>query len=329
MANVNQKPYLIGIDLGGTKILTVVADREGKILLRKKEETRAQEGPQAIINQIADSVEEVIRLTGIKKEEVLAAGICAAGFYNFKKGLIMESPNLKKWKEIPLGQLLEEKIRLPVFVENDANAAAYGEYRRGAGQGKSHLIYITVSTGIGGGIIAQGEVYRGAEGYAGEIGHITLDLEGPQCNCGNRGCLETLASGTAIARQAVEALALGMPTSMPQVAAMENREEVTARHVFTAAEMGDQVAQDIVNRALDYLGAGLATLAHLFNPEAFVIGGGVSLSGDSFFLPLREAFCRRAPGPVSEKVEILPSTLREEAGIQGVLLLAAQAHIHP
>ncbi|RQD76119.1 MAG: ROK family protein [Candidatus Syntrophonatronum acetioxidans] len=329
MAGSKEKPYLIGIDLGGTKILTVAADQKGKILLRKKEETRAREGPQVVIGQIADSVEEVLQLARINKEEVLAAGICAAGFYNFQKGLIMESPNLAKWKGVPLGKLLKEKINLPLFVENDANAAAYGEYLRGAGQGKNHLIYITVSTGIGGGIISHGEIYRGAEGYAGEIGHITMELEGPTCKCGNRGCLETLASGTAIARQAREALALGMPTRMPQVAAMENREEVTARHVFTAAEMGDQVAQEIVNRSIEYLGAGLGTLAHLFNPEAFVIGGGVSLSGDSLFTPLREVFYRRAPGPVSEKVEILPARLREEAGIQGILLLAAQAYTHP
>ncbi len=324
-AGEQRKPYLIGVDLGGTKLLTVVSTREGKILIRKKEETRAGEGPEAVINQISENVAEVISLQGIKKEQVLAAGVCSAGFYNHKKEVIVESPNLKKWSQVPLGPLLKEKVGLPLLVENDANAAAYGEYRRGAGQGRSHLIYITVSTGIGGGVIAEGKIFRGSRGYAGEIGHTTMDIDGPRCTCGNRGCLEALASGTAIARKASEVLGSGRSTRIMEVAAREGREEVTAHHVFTAAQMGDEAAAEIIERSLEYLGAGLASMANLFNPEVFVIGGGVSMSGDSFFKPLKKVFYRRAAGPVSQNVEILPAALGEEAGIMGALLLAGEA----
>ncbi len=320
----NNKPYIIGVDLGGTKILTVAATREGNILLRKKEETRAYEGPEIVLAQIVSNIKEVIKLQGIKREEMLAVGICAAGFYNYKEKVIMESPNLKNWTNIPLSKMVEEEINLPVYVENDANAAAYGEYRLGAGRGKSHMIYITVSTGIGGGIIVDGEIYHGSEGYAGEIGHVTIDINGPECKCGNRGCLETLASGTAIARKAAEVLAVGRHSKMLEIASMEGREEVSARHVFTAAGLGDEAAAEIVEEAVEYLGAGLAGMANILNPEMFVIGGGVSMSGNSFFQPLRKVFCRRAAGPVSGKVEIVPAGLGDEAGIVGIILRAAE-----
>ena len=317
--------YIIGVDLGGTKILTVVATEKGEILLRKKEETPAFEGPAVVLDQIEKDVQEVIRVQGIGIEEVRAVGVCAAGFYNHREKVIVESPNLAGWNQIPLASRLEERIGRPVFVENDANAAAYGEYRLGAGRGRSHIIYITVSTGIGGGIIADGEIFHGSQGYAGEIGHMTLDLHGPPCNCGSRGCLETLSSGTAIARQARELLASGRSSRMLEVAAMEGRQEVTARHVFTAAELGDEAAREIVDRAIEYLGTGLAGMATLLNPEIFVIGGGVSMSGDSFFQPLREAFSRRAAGPVRENVQIVPAGLGDEAGIVGAVLLAEEA----
>ena len=324
MVKERNKPYIIGVDLGGTKILTVVATAQGEILLRKKEETRALGGPEVILDQIEEDIREVIRVQGIDFEEIQAVGVCAAGFYNHRERVMVKSPNLTGWNQVPLARRLEERIALPVSVENDANAAAYGEYRLGAGRGRSHMVYITVSTGIGGGIIADGEIFHGSQGYAGEIGHITVDLQGPRCNCGNRGCLETLSSGTAIARQAAEVLASGRPSRMLEAAAMEGRQEVTARHVFTAAELGDAEAREIVGRAIEYLGAGLAGMAMLLNPEIFVIGGGVSMSGDSFFQPLREAFCRRAPGPVSENVEIVPAGLGDEAGIAGAVLLAVE-----
>lgn len=324
MAKERNKPYIIGVDLGGTKILTVVATEEGEILLRKKEETPALEGPVVVLNQIEEDIREVIRVQGIEFDEIQAVGVCAAGFYNHREKVMVKSPNLIGWKQIPLAHGLEERIGLPVVVENDANAAAYGEYRLGAGRGKTHVVYITVSTGIGGGIIADGEIFHGSQGYAGEIGHVSLDLHGPLCNCGNRGCLEALSSGTAIARQAAEVLASGRPSRMMEIAAMEGHRQVTARHVFTAAELGDEAAREIVDRAIEYLGAGLAGMATLLDPEIFVIGGGVSLSGDSFFQPLREVFCRRAVGPVSENVEIVPSGLGDEAGIAGAVLLAAE-----
>lgn len=318
------KPYLIGVDLGGTKILTVVADREGNILLRKKEETRSREGPGMVTAQIISSIKEVTALQGIKQEEILTVGICAAGFYNHIEKIIKESANLKNWTDVPLGRLVEKEINLSVYVENDANAAAYGEYKRGAGKGKSHMIYITVSTGIGGGIITDGKIFHGREGYAGEIGHVTIDINGPECKCGNRGCLETLASGTAIARKAAEVLAVGRPSKMLEIASREGCEEVSARHVFAAACLGDEAAAEIIEEAVEYLAAGLAGMANLFNPEVFIIGGGVSMSGNLFFEPLIKAFCRRVSGPLLGKVEIVPAKLGDEAGIVGIILLAAE-----
>lgn len=321
-------PCLAAVDLGGTKLLTALATREGRVLLRKKEETRAREGPGAIVGQVDASLRELVRLQGLEIGHLAGIGVCAAGFYNHREGLIMESPNLQGFNGVSLGKMLEERTGLFAVVENDANAAAYGEYRQGAGQGKDHLVFVTVSTGIGGGIILGGELFRGAEGYAGEIGHFTIDIDGPRCQCGNRGCLEVMASGTAIARQALEVLALGQPTRMLKISQEEGREEVTARHVFTAAALGDEAALEIVGRTMEYLGAGLAGLASILNPEIFVIGGGVSLNGESFFQPLREVFYRRAPGPVSQKVQLVPALLGEEAGIVGAALLLAEKLAH-
>ncbi|UNC93422.1 ROK family protein [Candidatus Contubernalis alkaliaceticus] len=325
-AHKKSKPYIIGVDLGGTKTLTVVATTQGEILLRKKEETPASQGPEVVLAQIQEDIRQVIQLQGIHFEEIQAVGMCAAGFYNHREKVMVKSPNLAGWTHIPLPGILEERIGLPVFVENDANAAAYGEFRLGGGRGKSHVVYITVSTGIGGGIIADGEIFHGSQGYAGEIGHFSLDLNGPQCKCGNRGCLEAISSGTAIARQAAEMLAAGRSSRMPEVAAMDGRRDVTARHVFTAAELGDEAAAEIVDRAIKYLGAGLAGMATLLNTEIFVIGGGVSMSGNSFFQPLQKAFFSRAAGPITENVEIVPAVLGDEAGIVGAVLLAAEEY---
>lgn len=312
------KPLYAAIDLGGTKIYTVLADHAGNILGHVRLDTLAQAGPETVMGQMVQSVQEVYaqaKVTGTIK----AVGVCAAGFFDWKKRVLIQSPNIPGWVNVPLEECLSHLLAVPVMVENDANAAAFGEARLGAGKGCHDVIYVTVSTGVGAGLVLNNRVYRGSGGFAGEIGHMVVKPNGPVCGCGRFGCLETMASGTAIARMASEAVERGATTLLAQT------ETISAEHVFKAARQGDKVAQQVLEEAIHYLGIGLVNMINLLNPEIVVIGGGVAEAGDDLFLPLRRIITKHAISAAAN-VLLKKATLGIEAGVIGMLCLLREQH---
>jgi glucokinase len=226
---------------------------------------------------------------------------------------------LPGWFRVPLIDHLQEALALPVVLENDANAAALGEFRYGAGKGARSIVYLTVSTGIGGGIILEGKIWHGLKDAAGEIGHMTVCPDGPLCGCGNRGCLEAMASGTSIARRAREAVAAGRQTGLSEIPAL------TSADVVRLAQAGDVVAREVWDSAVTYLGIGVAAVITILAPERVVIGGGVTRAGDFLFDSLREHLRRRVKLVPVESVAILPAALGPDVGILGAAAVALDA----
>ena len=319
------KQLVIGIDLGGTKISTALADDSGKIMAHDYRETRADEGQEVVVGRMLDAARQVMAQAEVETTQVSAVGIGAPGPMDIEAGVVVAPPNLPGWDRVPLKQLIEAELAITTFLDNDANAAALGEHRFGAGRGTEHMIYVTVSTGIGGGLILGGKLYHGAGGVAGEIGHVTILPNGPPCNCGNRGCLESLASGTSIARVARERVAHGTPTLMADLAKGDPK-RITAKLVAEAAKQGDAEAQHILSEAMNYLGIGMANLANLFNPQLIVIGGGLTNVGDPLFEPVRRAIGRHAFVAAAQAVRVVRAELGNDAGVMGAVALAL-AHL--
>ncbi|HID64644.1 MAG TPA: ROK family protein [Anaerolineae bacterium] len=318
---MTRQNLFIGIDLGGTKISTALVDAAGKIMARDYRQTRAAEGQKAIVERMVDAAYRVMGEAGLVPAQIAAVGVGSPGPIDSRTGVVTAPPNLPGWKNVPLKQLIEEALGITTFLENDANAAALGEHRFGAGRGVQNMIYVTASTGIGGGLILNGQLYSGTTGAAGEIGHITVLPWGPYCGCGNRGCLEALASGTAIAREGRELVRRGMPTLITELAAGDP-ERVTAKLVAEAAAKGDIEAQEILAEAMTYLGVGMASLVNLFNPELIVIGGGLTNMGEKLFGPVRRAIERRAFPAAARAVKVVPAELGDDVGVLGAVAVA-------
>jgi glucokinase len=280
-----QLPLVVAVDLGGTQIRTAVL--RGKTLYsRVGLLTGKNPTPERIIPRVYAAVQEAIDKADRGNEPIAGIGIAAPGPLDYKTGVIYTPPNLPAWRGVPLGDMMMQRFGLPVFVENDAHAAGLGEYLFGAGRGCGDMVYLTISTGIGGGIISNGRIMEGASGTAGELGHMTVDWRGERCSCGNIGCLEAIASGTAIARQANEALAAGRADDLLVFLKSQQPEaEITARVVAAAAAAGIISAQVIIMRAAEALGVGLVNIIHSLNPEVIVLGGGVTQMGDLLLEP--------------------------------------------
>lgn len=312
---------IVGIDLGGTNVRAVLADSTGGFLARTSIRTEADQGLEHVLNRIVQAVNAV--LEGIDHGHLVGIGLGAPGPLNPTTGIIYSPPNLPGWHEVPLRDILEQRIGLPVFLGNDANLAALGEYTFGAGKDYRYLVYMTVSTGIGGGVIEDGNILMGAKGSAGELGHMTIDLHGPRCNCGNIGCLEILASGTAIRRRAIEMLESGRKSSLLAMAGGDI-EKIHAGLVAQAAEQGDEACRELIYLTGVYLGVGVTNILHLFNPEIVVIGGGVSQVGDMIFEPLKQIVEERAMKAFREGVPIVPTELGDDIGLYGAVAVVLQ-----
>ena len=308
-----------GIDIGGTKIALAVADLEGRIIERGRFPARtAERGPHAIIEEALAESERLLGETGAR---LAAVGLGCGGPLDRGRGLILSPPNLPGWDEFPIVRLVEERLGVPALLDNDANAAALGEHRHGAGRGFKHLVYITQSTGIGGGVIVSGRLIHGVCDGAGEVGHMTVLPDGPACGCGGRGCLEALCSGTAIARRARERLAAGEASSLSPL----SPNEVTGRAVAEAARAGDAVATAVWAEMIHYLAVGVGNLFNVLAPEAVVIGGGVSEAGEQLFGPLRERVRARARMLPPEKINILQASLGGDSALHGAVILGQAA----
>jgi len=319
----NRDTLVLGIDLGGTKILTAVTNTQGKMLSRDHSITPAKEGQEAVIKSILESVGRALAQAHISTPDLAAVGIGAPGLSNPETGVLFTSPNLPGWKDVPLRDIIEKELGKKAFLINDANAAAIGELYFGAGRGALNFIYITVSTGIGGGIIIDGKIYTGSTGTAGELGHMVIDDEGPQCNCGNKGCWETLASGTALSREARHRIKEGAATSILKYAG-GNIEKINAEAIHEAAQAGDKLANELIARTAYYLGVGLANLINIFNPEVIIIGGGLSNIGDMLLKPAFEEAGRRAFRQSYQAVRFARAELGRNSGVLGAAAYALE-----
>ncbi len=319
----NADDLILGVDLGGSKILTAVVDSQGEVLLSDESITPVTKGREAVIQSILDSAHRVLKQASVAISELTAVGVGAPGLSNPETGILFTSPNLPGWRNVPLKDIMQERLGKKTFVINDANAAALGEFYFGAARGVRNFIYITLSTGIGGGIITDGKIYSGASGAAGEVGHMTINDEGPICNCGNRGCWETLASGTALAREARHRIKEGVRTSILEYAAGDV-EKVTAQVIHSAAEQGDSLAKELIARTGYYVGVGLANLINIFNPELIVIGGGLSNIGDMLLEPAFKVAGERAYEEAFQAVRFASAELGRNSGVLGAAAFALQ-----
>jgi glucokinase len=301
-------PYIVGVDIGGTKVACVLADVEGNILARQWQPTRAGEGWQVVVQQLFEMTERV--LEGVSYRQVRGIGISCGGPLDSQRGVVYSPPNLPGWDAVPIKQVFEDRFGLPARLENDANATALAEHRFGAGRGTRNMVFMTWGTGVGGGLVLDGRLYRGTNDLAGEIGHTTVLLDGPLCGCGKRGCLEALVSGPSIARRARE-LAGESPESLIWQRTSPN--EATAQHVVEAAHAGDTFARFVLAEAGTYMGIGIANVAQILNPERVVLGTIAVKAGDLVLKPLRQALQVHAWSRVREVLQVVPAELGDRA----------------
>jgi glucokinase len=307
--------YVIAIDLGGTKILSLCVDRDLKVVGNDLRATEADQGRDAVIDRMVASAK-----AAAGERSVLGIGVSCPGPSDPKRGIITTPPNLPGWHNVPLADLIKQRAGIPAWIENDANAGALAEYRLGAGRGTMHLILVAAGTGIGGRLVLDGRLYHGASGGAGELGHMQLDPRGRMCNCGRRGCLEALASGSALDAYARE-IAQGQPDGLVAQIARREGEEPSARILDLATAAGDGAAREALERAGGYLGSGLTNLVDLFNPDVIAIGGSLRKSEvymkTALAVPPREAFPQHAAD-----VRIVEAELGDEAPAMGAAIIA-------
>jgi len=304
---------ILGVDIGGTDIKLGIVTAEGQIVEKGRIPTAAGEGPRQAAARVA------AWLGGRTGEhQVSSAGIDCAGLIDGARGYLYYSPNLPGWADLDLRGLFAGELGVPVTVDNDVNCAAWGEFILGAGRGTKHFVCLTLGTGIGGGVIADGRLYRGWQGMAGEVGHQVIDPSGPECACGNRGCLEAMANASSIVSRARGAMAAGEKSSL------EGSEDMTAEDVAVAAAEGDMVATGALAGAGRALGTGLANIVHLFNPEVIAVGGGVAGAGDLILGPARESMRAQLMDGILAEVRVVPAELGNMASLAGASMMALE-----
>ncbi len=322
MSEWNRTPVL-AVDIGGTKLMAAFISAEGRMLANAVCPTHAVDGVDAVIERLFLLIDELLDQEITEVDEFSGVGIACAGAIDTDRGMIAQSPNLPGWYDIPLAEIVAERCKVDTYLINDASAAALGEFRFGAGKGVKDLILITLGTGIGGGIIIDGELYLGACGSAAEIGHMIVDVNGPPCACGSHGCLESFASGTAVSRNAFNRIKLGEESIIIGMVDGEI-EEITAETVGTAALEGDRLARDIYSRAAYYLGVGLVNLVNIFNPEMIIVGGGMMEQQELLLEPAIQVVRDRAFRISAEAVQIVAAHLGNEAGVYGAAAYALE-----
>jgi glucokinase len=317
------KEAIVGIDIGGTKIAVALGNLSGEKLAIRNLPTQTEIGAYAVIESVSQAIEEMLAEHRLKPVSI---GIGCPAPLDIENGLVMSPSNLRAWNNFPIVGLFRDRFDVPVILDNDANTAAIGEYVYGAGRGYRNIVYVTVSTGIGGGIIINGEILHGVSAAAGELGHSIVQPEGIRCNCGSNGCLETISSGIHIARRARERLKNGEASLMNELAA--SPEEVTAKTVVEAVRQNDSLAVEIWDETCRFLAIGIGNSISLIAPEAVIIGGGVAFAtGELLLAPLRQLVPRYVSMVPADKINILPAELGGESGIYGALVLAKKTYL--
>ena len=309
----------IGCDLGGTNLRAAIVDVEnGSVVHQMSIPTLARDGHEALMKRMAGLFMQIIEWAGLKKEDIGGVGIGVPGVLDMEKGETLFLPNLPgTWPHVPLGDTITKLTGLPTVLLNDVRSITNGEWRFGAGQGVDTVAVFAVGTGIGGGLVLNGQLHLGIGGTGGELGHMTIDYSGPTCGCGNRGCLEAFASGPAIAAMGMKAVTQGLTTRIGEMCEYDlNR--ITPELIARAAQAGDQIAMEIYERAGFYLGIAAANVCVAVGPRRIIIGGGVAQVGDLLLDPIRRTLRERVTVIPIEQVEVLPSQLRDNAGVIGV-----------
>ena len=308
----------IGIDVGGTNVKIALVD-DGKIIYSNSVPTYAQMGYEYTVNNIKQAIRDLMKETETTAADIKGIGFDFPGQVDYKTGVVKLAPNIPGWVNVPIAQMIEEAFHIPTRIDNDVRCAALGEMNFGAGKGCQNFVCITVGTGIGSGLVVNGQLVRGAANAAGEIGHIKLQMnDGPICGCGDTGCLEAFASGPSIVAMAQDYLKSGKSTKFREMA---GDGEITPYIVAKAAEAGDPVAKRIFTIIGEYVGMGLVSVINLLNPEKVIIGGGVAEAGDLLFEPIRKTVMERAMVVARESVEIVPAELGNSAGVIGASML--------
>jgi glucokinase len=313
------------MDLGGTKILAAVVDAEGHILAEAKQKTKAQKGPDYVLRRMAETAQEAVQSAQRTWEEVQAVGVGAPGPLDPVYGIVHHTPNLPGWQDVPLAPRLVELLGVPVFLENDVNLGTLGEHKYGAGRGIRDMVGVFVGTGVGGGLILDGKLRSGFRHAAAEVGHMIVLADGPVCGCGKRGCLESVASRTAIERDIRLGLAAGRESRIPELAS-SGTGEITSGVLARAVELGDPLAVEVISRAQWYLGLLTASIVNLVDPEMVVFGGGVvEALGEKFVAPIaitaKQYFIKQAD---ADKVRFVAGSLGDHAAVLGAVAYARQ-----
>jgi len=310
----------IGIDVGGTNVKIALVDENGKIIYSSSVPTYAKMGYEYTVNNIKQAIRDLMKETETKAKDIQGIGFDFPGQVDYKTGVVKLAPNIPGWVNVPIAQMIEEEFHIPTKIDNDVRCAALGELKFGAGKGCENFVCITVGTGIGSGLVVNGQLVRGASNAAGEIGHIKLQMhDGPICGCGDTGCLEAFASGPSIVAMAYDYIRGGKSTKFREMAGAEG--EITPYMVAKAAEEGDPVAKRIFEIVGEYIGIGLTSVINLLNPEKVIIGGGVAEAGDLLLDPIRRTIKERAMVVAGSAVQIVPAQLGNSAGVIGASML--------
>ncbi len=303
--------HCIGVDLGGTNLRAAVLDENHTVLSRFERPTKAADGSAAVIERLGDGIISAMKEAGLTENDIAAVGIGVPGPIDQKHGLVHSTPNMPGWENVPLGDILTKRTGITTFVENDANCAGWGEFVAGAGRGTTHMMMVTLGTGIGGAIIIDKKLHLGRDGAAGELGHVCIVDGGRPCGCGARGCVEAYASATAVVARFKELLDDGWRSPLA-----EKRDFLTSYDIFTAAAKGDPVAYRIVEQTGHYLGVMASAVAELLNPERCVVSGGMIQAGEPLFAAIRTTCLNRNNHP-GRTMEIIPAALGPNAGLVG------------
>lgn len=320
LLKLNSKAYhAIGIDLGTLHTTVAITDLLGRVETKIEYPTDCQKDKDKIIEKLVGTINNIIKNSGIKREKIVGIGVAAPGLID-KEGTMLITPNFG-WRDTPLREILKKKFHIPVFVDNNVNAMALAESEFGKGQGVKNFVFVNVGMGIGAGVVIKGELFHGESNCTGEIGHTTVDYNGPKCSCGNNGCLEVMASGPAIAKRAIKGIKEGEKSLISELANY-GLNQISAEIVATAADQGDKLGRSIMEETGEYLGTGVANIINLFNPELVIIGGGVAQAGELIFKPLKRTVQKRAFSVSAEVAKIIPESLGKDCTVMGAAALA-------
>ncbi|MCS7045567.1 MAG: ROK family glucokinase [Gemmataceae bacterium] len=319
-------PLFVGLDVGGTSMKAGVVDDSGRSMGNVSLPTEAHRGQEFGLERMCETIRQAVAAANLKMSDIAAIGVATPGTMDIPAGIILDPPNLKPWRNVPVRDYVQKKFKLPTAFQNDANAAAYGEYWAGAGKQARSMVLFTLGTGIGGGIIIGDMVLEGEHSHGAEVGHIKIEMTKPrQCGCGRWGCLEAYASATAVVKRATESLAKRGVKS--QLKGLANKEGgLTARDVFAAAEAGDALAAEIVEDTAYYLAVGATNLMHTIDPDMVVFAGGMVAAGESFLQQIRKHVAQLAFPVPAEKTQIVYAQLGSDAGYIGAAACARRLY---